>query len=98
MTEEEEQTRRAHNRILVAESPAPPTDLRERLAELRRLADAGDAQALLRVMRELVPTFQTPEPDPTMQPMAGEALGGQPVPFDQDGTTPRTFPVPPGQA
>jgi FlaA1/EpsC-like NDP-sugar epimerase len=98
MTEEEEQTRRAHNRILVAESPAPPSDIRERLGELRRLADGGDAQALLRVMRELVPTFQTPEPDATMQPVRGEALGGRPIAFDQDGTTPTTFPVPPGRA
>ncbi len=60
MTEEEEQTHQARNRILVAESPAPPADLREKLVELRKLADAGEPQALLRAMRDLVPTFRTP--------------------------------------
>ena len=65
MTEEEEQTHQARNRILVAESPPPPADLKERLLELRKLADAGEPLALLRAMRELVPSFRTPEIDPT---------------------------------
>ena len=65
MTEEEEKTQRAHNRILVAESPAPPADLKERLHELRKLADAGEPVALLRAMRELVPSYRTPEVDAT---------------------------------
>ncbi|HET8724075.1 MAG TPA: nucleoside-diphosphate sugar epimerase/dehydratase [Anaeromyxobacteraceae bacterium] len=99
MTEEEEQTHRARNRILAADSPPPPADLRERLAELRRLADLGDAAALLRAMRELVPSFRTPEPEQAAHALPGEqvALPRQDA-FDQDGTQPPTFPVPPGRA
>ena len=103
MTEEEEKTQRAHNRILVAESPAPPADLKERLHELRRLADLGEPTALLRAMRDLVPSYRTPEVDAS----AGAAMAMPPGevqarpekdPFDQDGKQPPSFPVPPGRA
>ncbi len=99
MTEEEEQTHRARNRILAADSPPPPADLRERLAELRRLADLGDAAALLRAMRELVPSFRTPEPEQAAHALPGEQIAPpRQDAFDQDGTQPPTFPVPPGRA
>jgi FlaA1/EpsC-like NDP-sugar epimerase len=103
MTEEEERTQRAHNRILVAESPLPPADLRERLAELRKLADVGEPVALLRAMRELVPSYRTPEADTSttaaMSFPPGASLGqGAPDAFDQDGKQPPSFPVPPGRA
>ncbi len=98
MTEEEERTQRARNRILTAESPPPPTDLEKRLAELRKLADLGDAPGLLRAMRELVPSYRTPEPEVRVE--APEGKGGRVAKdaFDQDGKQPPTFPVPPGRA
>ena len=103
MTEEEEKTHQARNRILVAESPAPPADLKERLAELRKLADAGEPLALLHAMRELVPSYRTPEMDTAaaaaMAMPPGEAQPRQkPDAFDQDGKQPPSFPVPPGRA
>jgi FlaA1/EpsC-like NDP-sugar epimerase len=58
LTEEEEQTRAARDRIRIAQSPPPPPDLELRLAELRRLADLGDAEGILRVLRVLVPTYR----------------------------------------
>ena len=107
MTEEEEQTHQARDRIMVAESPAPPADLKERLHELRKLADAGEPQALLRAMRELVPTFRTPEPDPAFPAAFEPSAATRPAPpasfprqdpFGQDGTHQPSFPVPPGRA
>jgi len=99
MTEEEEKTRQARNRILVAESPPPPADLKERLAELRKLADVGEPQALLRAMRDLVPTFRTPVMDPSEATLAGAQLAARRQDaFDQDGKQPPSFPVPPGRA
>ena len=99
MTEEEEKTQKARNRILIAESPPALPDLRERLAELRKLADGGEPQALLRAMRELVPTFRTPEPDlaPAMPPGELRAGSAQDA-FDQDGKQPPSFPVPAARA
>ena len=100
MTEEEESTHRARNRILVAEGLPPPADFAERLVELRRLAEAGEPGALLRAMRELVPSFRTPEPEP--MPAGTQAAVVDAAPrtgaFDQDGALPQTFPVPPGRA
>jgi FlaA1/EpsC-like NDP-sugar epimerase len=58
LTEEEEQTSFARNRINVAKSPAPPPDLARRLLELREYADAGDREALLSVIKVLVPTYR----------------------------------------
>jgi FlaA1/EpsC-like NDP-sugar epimerase len=99
MTEEEEKTHKARNRILTADSPPTPADLGERLAELRRLADAGEPQAILRAMRELVPSFRTPVADPSTEMLPGEPRA-RPArdAFDQDGKTPPLFPVPPGRA
>jgi FlaA1/EpsC-like NDP-sugar epimerase len=100
MTEEEEKTSRARNRILTAESPPPPSDLKERLFELRKLAETGEPQALLRAMRELVPSYRTPEPEPMPADLQGGTLAPQPKgdAFDQDGKQPPSFPVPPGRA
>ena len=101
MTEEEEKTQRANNRILVAESPDPPADLRERLLVLRRLADEGEKEPILRAMRELVPSFRTPEQDSNSEAAiaaAELAARQQKSAYDQDGKQPPTFPVPPGRA
>jgi FlaA1/EpsC-like NDP-sugar epimerase len=58
LTEEEEQTHEVRDRIMVAKSPAPPLDLQERLRDLRRLADAGDREGLLRGIKRIVPTYR----------------------------------------
>jgi FlaA1/EpsC-like NDP-sugar epimerase len=58
LTEEEEQSHAVRDRIRIARSPAPPADLELRLAELRRLAEAGDPEAILRSLRALVPTYR----------------------------------------
>ena len=81
MTAEEEQTHKARNRIAVAESPAPPADLKERLVEFRKRAGADEPQALLRAMRELAPTFRTPEVDPASAMRAeGLIVGSRALP------------------
>jgi FlaA1/EpsC-like NDP-sugar epimerase len=98
MTEEEEKTHKARNRILVAESPMPPADLRERLVELRKLADAGEPLALLQAMRELVPSYRTPLPDSAETAAGGTPPARKQDAFDQDGKQQPSFPVPPGQA
>jgi FlaA1/EpsC-like NDP-sugar epimerase len=98
MTEEEERTRRACDRVLAAESPAPPADLQERLAHLRRLADAGDVERLLQAMRQLVPTFRTPDPDRAAARLPGPA---EPLPASDaspGGAGQPSFPVPPARA
>lgn len=58
MTEEEEQSHVARDKIYVATSPSPPDDLQERLRDLRRFADASDHEAILRTLEVLVPTFR----------------------------------------
>jgi FlaA1/EpsC-like NDP-sugar epimerase len=68
LTEEEEETRAVQNRILVARSPAPPSDLEAMLVELRRFADAGDRDGLLRIFHALVPTFRGAVPAPAPRP------------------------------
>jgi FlaA1/EpsC-like NDP-sugar epimerase len=57
LTEEEEQTSEVRNRILVARCPAPPTDLPERLKDLRASASLGDRDAVLAAIRRVVPTY-----------------------------------------
>jgi FlaA1/EpsC-like NDP-sugar epimerase len=99
MTDEEEKTRKARNRILIAESPPTLPDLRERLVELRKLADAGEPVALLRAMREMVPTFRTPEPELAPGELPGELrTGSAQDAYDQDGKQPPSFPVPAARA
>jgi FlaA1/EpsC-like NDP-sugar epimerase len=67
LTEDEEQTRHIRDRILVASSPRPPADLGQQLQELRRVAEIGDRDAILRGLKRLVPTYRwTPA-----QPLAG---------------------------
>jgi FlaA1/EpsC-like NDP-sugar epimerase len=58
MTEEEEQSHVARDKIYVASSPPPPDDLRERLSDLRRFADASDRESVLKTLEALVPTFR----------------------------------------
>jgi FlaA1/EpsC-like NDP-sugar epimerase len=58
LTEEEEQATAVRDRIRSARSPAPPPDLEPRLAELRRLADAGDGEGILRALQALVPSYR----------------------------------------
>ncbi|MBI5548527.1 MAG: polysaccharide biosynthesis protein, partial [Deltaproteobacteria bacterium] len=58
LTEQEEHTLKVRNRIRVARSAAPPRDFAAQLAALRRLADGGDREGVLRVLRLLVPAFR----------------------------------------
>ncbi|HEX7487278.1 MAG TPA: nucleoside-diphosphate sugar epimerase/dehydratase [Anaeromyxobacteraceae bacterium] len=78
LTEDEERTRQVRNRIHVTESPPPPPDLDAWLDELRRLADAGDRNTILAVLRALVPTYQ---PSRNVVEVGGgtAAVGGRPL-------------------
>jgi FlaA1/EpsC-like NDP-sugar epimerase len=58
LTEDEERTHVARDRVKVARSPAPPADLAERVAELRELAERGDRDGILEAIRALVPTYR----------------------------------------
>ena len=58
LTEDEEETQQVRNRIKVAKSPPPPSDLEERLRELRAAADSGDREVVLRGIERLVPTYR----------------------------------------
>jgi len=78
LTEDEERTRRVRNRIHVAESPPPPPDLDAWLDELRRLADAGDRNTILAVLRALVPTYQ-PSRNVVEAAVLPAALAGRPA-------------------
>jgi len=76
LTEEEEQTRAVRDRIRIARSPAPPADLSLRLEALRRLADAGDPEALVAALQALVPSYRpcrTPSPIPAAAGRAAAA-------------------------
>jgi FlaA1/EpsC-like NDP-sugar epimerase len=68
LTEDEERTHVVRSRIKVAKSPPPPPDLPERLHELRRAADAGDRDAIVRVVRSLVPTYRDGLTAPAARP------------------------------
>jgi len=72
LTEEEEQSHAVRDRIRIAKSPAPPLDLAQRLAELRRLAESADPEGILRALQVLVPTYE---------PRAGVAAPRVPAAF-----------------
>ncbi|MFO0582496.1 MAG: nucleoside-diphosphate sugar epimerase/dehydratase [Anaeromyxobacter sp.] len=86
LTEEEEETRVVRNRIAAARSPAPPRDLDERIAELGRLAEAGDRGAILEGIRKIVPTYAAPGGGDGAQPPRDE---GEVIPFRATGSRPR---------
>jgi FlaA1/EpsC-like NDP-sugar epimerase len=69
LTEDEEETRQVRNRILVAKSPTPPRDLPERLRELRRLAEAGEREGVLRAIQAVVPTYRRTGAQPLATPV-----------------------------
>jgi FlaA1/EpsC-like NDP-sugar epimerase len=64
LTEEEEQTQVARNRILVAKSPPPPADLLERLQRLHDVVNAVDRGAIRRILREILPSYRSSEVTP----------------------------------
>ncbi len=61
LTEEEEESQVVRDRIRVTRSPPPPSDLALALAELRRLADAGERGGIISMLRQLVPTYRVPQ-------------------------------------
>jgi FlaA1/EpsC-like NDP-sugar epimerase len=74
MTEEEARSsRRIRDGILSVGSSLPPSDLRERIATLERLAAEGDRPGVLAALREALPCY-TPgtEPEPAEMPAALE--------------------------
>jgi FlaA1/EpsC-like NDP-sugar epimerase len=75
LTEEEEQSQVVRDRIRVTRSPPPPPDLARCLDELRRHAEEADREALVAVLRQLVPTFQ---------PAAAPRLAAEPRPVVSD--------------
>jgi FlaA1/EpsC-like NDP-sugar epimerase len=58
MTEEEEESQIARDKIYVAKSPPPPPDFADRLLELRGFAEAGEREAILGALKMLVPSFR----------------------------------------
>lgn len=60
LTEEEEKTSRVAHKVFVAHSPPPPQDVLQRIDELVAAAAAEDAQRVLRLLRELVPSYGRP--------------------------------------
>jgi FlaA1/EpsC-like NDP-sugar epimerase len=89
LTEEEEQTHAVRDRIQIARSPAPPPDLAARLAELRRHADRGDGEAVIRALKALVPTYRRPADAPAVAEAPRRAPEVRPLE-----PRPRTTPVP----
>ena len=57
LTEEEERSRRVHDKIFVADCPAPRADLDARLAELIAVAREERDDRVLELLGELVPTY-----------------------------------------
>ncbi len=84
LTEEEERSQVVRDRIRQTESPPPPPDLAEWLGELHRLAEAGDRNGVITVLKTLVPTYQVTKnvavPKPAAaRPSARPALGARAV-------------------
>jgi FlaA1/EpsC-like NDP-sugar epimerase len=61
LTEEEEQTNKVSDKIFVAQSPPPPIDLEERLAEIIAAAEAEDADRVVDLLRRLIPSYEPME-------------------------------------
>jgi FlaA1/EpsC-like NDP-sugar epimerase len=68
MTDDEERSQVARDKILVAKAPPPPQDLWERLTELSELVGRNDRSSILRALKHLIPTFQVPVPPKTEAP------------------------------
>ncbi len=68
LTEEEEQTHKVSDKIFVAQSQPPPSDLEERLAEIIAAAEAEDADRVVDLLRRLIPSYQPMKNDqPTFE-------------------------------
>jgi FlaA1/EpsC-like NDP-sugar epimerase len=70
LTEDEEKAVVVRNRIKVANCPPPPVDLAEKIELLRRLAEGGEREKILALLRAIVPTYRwTPNsPSPQSRP------------------------------
>ncbi|WP_241759217.1 nucleoside-diphosphate sugar epimerase/dehydratase [Pyxidicoccus parkwayensis] len=77
LSEEEERTQQVRNHIKVARGSAPPRDFQARLAQLERAARTGDVEAVIRVLRRLIPTYT-----PARQASPNHVKDEAPQPFD----------------
>jgi FlaA1/EpsC-like NDP-sugar epimerase len=59
--EEEERSSIVRNKIFRVESPSPSSDLLDRLEDLREATGASDREAIRRILKDLVPTFESPQ-------------------------------------
>lgn len=78
LTEEEEQTRVARNRILAARCPPPPHDLLQRLENIRTSSEANNRDEIRRLLHQLVPTYRCTT--------GSDREGGIPVPIGRKNT------------
>jgi FlaA1/EpsC-like NDP-sugar epimerase len=79
--DEDERSHVVRNRIRVTHGLSPPADLRELLADLRRLCDAGDRDGVRDVLRALVPTYQVTPNGARHEPMTSPvAVAAAPAP------------------
>jgi FlaA1/EpsC-like NDP-sugar epimerase len=73
LTEDEESTSLATNKIFVAASPAPPADLEERIEELANAVRAEDPERVIALLQRLVPSYRRAAP--AVAGTAGRASG-----------------------
>lgn len=77
MTEDEEQSRIVRDKIFVAKPPPVPADLWDRVTELGPMAAENDRAAILRVLKALIPAFDTPaSPEMGELPVVGAFRSG----------------------
>jgi FlaA1/EpsC-like NDP-sugar epimerase len=81
LTEEEEESQVVRDRIRVTRGPPPPDDLVLALAELRRLAEAGERGGIIARLGELVPTYRVPQNVAALDaPLPARKVNGQAAP------------------
>jgi FlaA1/EpsC-like NDP-sugar epimerase len=61
LTEDEESAVKSDGKIHVVQAAPPPADLWQRIAELKDAASAEDAERTLQLLRDLVPSYRSPD-------------------------------------
>jgi FlaA1/EpsC-like NDP-sugar epimerase len=78
LTEDEESTSLVSNKIFVARSPAPPSDLEQRLEELAHAVRVEDHAQVVDVLHKLVPSYRSAPPP--QNESAGRGAGEREAP------------------